>query len=174
MAKVIAVSSRAQHGAKRGFHNEEKCRQMQANFTAASMASYTETEKRFYVPYFSKYMTRGRKDIRAETESLRTSKVPPLNHSRKLQRPHIFTLSLICIVMQQASEGATGQGHFQALKWAKKGSCVASLRVGAIMESCWRHQISSVGLCACVVIAMNLSFSKRKLHLKLHWLRARS
>ena len=60
-------------------------------------------------------MTRGRKDIRAETESLQTSKVPPLNHSRKLQRPHIFTLSLICIVMQQASEGATGQGHFQAL-----------------------------------------------------------
>lgn len=60
-------------------------------------------------------MTRGRKDIRAETESLRTSKVPPLNHSRKLQRPHIFTLSLICTVMQQASEGATGQGHFQAL-----------------------------------------------------------
>lgn len=115
MAKVIAVSSRAQHGAKRGIHNEEKCRQMQANLTAASMASYTETEKRFYVPYFSKYMTRGRKDIRAETESLRTSKVPPLNHSRKLQRPHIFTLSLICTVMQQASEGATGQGHFQAL-----------------------------------------------------------
>lgn len=38
MAKVIAVSSRAQHGAKRGFHNEEKCRQMQANLTAASMA----------------------------------------------------------------------------------------------------------------------------------------
>ena len=78
MAKVIAVSSRAQHGAKRGFHNEEKCCQMQENLTAASMASYTETEKRFYVPYFSKYMTRGRKDIRAETESLRTSKVPPL------------------------------------------------------------------------------------------------
>lgn len=43
MAKVIAVSSRAQHGAKRGIHNEEKCRQMQANLTAASMASYTET-----------------------------------------------------------------------------------------------------------------------------------
>lgn len=107
-----------------------------------------------------------------------------LNHS-KLQKFHlwitrvsykdlIFLLSLICIVMQQASEGATGQGHFQALKWAKKESRMASLRVGAIMESCWRHQISSVGLCACVVIAMNLSFSKRKLHLKLHWLRARS